>query len=97
MYMHGVKPALYEGFPTETETWDFVKHHRDHHEGVKQKTERKAHNAEWETREAVREVGVVEAATTSTPNPKVELEFTETSGGGVETPGTSRSKRKYLF
>ena len=46
--VHGVKPALYEGFPTEAEAWDFVENHRDHHEGAKQKSVWKTHNAEWE-------------------------------------------------
>ena len=40
--VHGVKPSLYEGFPTEREAKDFVLHHRDHHEGAKQKSARKA-------------------------------------------------------
>ena len=30
--VHGVKPALYEAFPTEDLTIDFVENHRDHHE-----------------------------------------------------------------
>jgi len=43
--VHGVKPSLYEGFQTEAEAKDFVAHHRDHHEGAKQKSARKAR--EW--------------------------------------------------
>ena len=48
--VHGVKPALYEAFPTEALAKDFVANHRDHHEGAKQKSARKARNAEWEAR-----------------------------------------------
>lgn len=85
--VHGVKPALYEGFPTEVEAWDFVENHRDHHEGAKQKSARKAHNAEWEAREAAREASATEVAAVATPNPKEKLEFAATPGGGVATPG----------
>ena len=28
--VNGVKPILYEGFPTEAETCDFVRYYRDH-------------------------------------------------------------------
>ena len=44
--VHGVRPSLYEGFPTEQEAKDFVRDHRDHHEGAKQKSARKAWAAE---------------------------------------------------
>ena len=46
--VHGVRPSLYEGFPTEQEAKDFVRDHRDHHEGAKQKSARKARAAEVE-------------------------------------------------
>ena len=83
----GVKPALYEAFPTKTLAEDFVKSHRDHHEGAKQKSARKARNAEWEAREAERKAGVSEAAAAATPDPKAKLDFVTTPGGDVETPG----------
>ena len=85
--VHGVKPSLHEGFPTEAEAWDFVENHRDHHEGAKQKSVRKARNAEWEAREAARRASATEAAAAATPNPKEKLEFAATPGGGVATPG----------
>ena len=43
-YVIGVQPSLYEGFDNRLQAEEFVRSHRDHHEGAKQKLRRKIYN-----------------------------------------------------
>ena len=96
--VHGVKPSLYEGFPTEQEAKDFVRYHRDHHEGSKQKSARKASAAAAAAQPAPRPV----PSPITTPEGAGGAEFVATPHGGVATPGphsepdTSDSDRNFI-
>ena len=82
--VHGVKPSLYEGFETEAEAWDFVKNHRDHHEGAKQKSARKARES---ARAEARAKHFPVTSPITTPASAGGHEFVATPRGGVATPG----------
>ena len=43
-YVNGVRPSLYEAFDNRRQAEEFVRSHRDHHEGAKQKLLRKKLN-----------------------------------------------------